>query len=116
MRAKSRGRRHRPQCARLRWRALERRATTDQASGWCRSGGSTVEDGFDVVAVGIQDERAVIVRVVVLPYARFAVVGSARGDRSRVERVDRRTVAACECDMGPGADRLTLRDPERRLA
>ena len=44
-----------------------------------------VVDGLDVVAVGVEDEGAVVVLVVVRARARLAVVGPARGERGGVE-------------------------------
>ena len=80
------------------------------------AGLSLVADRFDVVAVGVEDERAVVGRVVVLADAGRAVVGAAGRERGRVEGVDRLAVVAGERDVRAGAVRLALRDPELVLA
>ncbi|HEX4112172.1 MAG TPA: hypothetical protein VH020_06520 [Stellaceae bacterium] len=46
-------------------------------------------DGFDVVAVGVEHEGAVIVRVILRAQARRAIVVSARRQRGTMERIDR---------------------------
>jgi hypothetical protein len=63
--------------------------------------GLAVEDGLDVVAVGIDDEGAVVARVVLGADARLAVVLAAGGERGGVEAVDGGAVggleARCTC-------------------
>jgi hypothetical protein len=44
-----------------------------------------VADGFDVVAVGIEDERAVVVRPIVRPWTGRAEVAPAVRERGRME-------------------------------
>src|SRR5581483_9806685 len=73
-------------------------------------------DGLDVVPVGVVDEGAVIVRVVVLADSGSAVVDPVRREGSLVEGVDRRAVGRGEGDVRPGSVGLALDDPERRLA
>src|SRR3712207_8147794 len=51
----------------------------------------SVADDLDVVPVGVEDEGAVVVRVVLGAQAGGAVVLVAGGDRRGVERVDRRS-------------------------
>src|SRR6266700_6545227 len=46
------------------------------------------DDGFDMVAIRVDDERRVIVRTIVRPKARGALVPGAVRDRRRVESVD----------------------------
>src|SRR5690349_14531253 len=58
-----------------------------------------VAHGFDVVPVGIEHERAVIGRVVVLTQARRTVVLSACSHRRLVEGVDLRPAVGREGDM-----------------
>ncbi len=61
------------------------------ASGsWPQTGAalSVVEGGLDVVAVGVEHERAVIARVVLRPLAGRTVVAVAGGDHSVVEPFD----------------------------
>src|SRR3954470_3822436 len=65
-----------------------------------------VTDDLDVVAVGVEDERAVVAGVVDRPLTRCAVVAVARAGGRGVEPVNRRVVAG-ERDMDvlgrPGA-------------
>jgi hypothetical protein len=65
-----------------------------------------VVDGLDVVAVGVEDERAVVARRVVGADARPAVVGAARGERRRVEGVDLRAGVGGERDVATGRGRV----------
>lgn len=82
-------------------------------------------DGLDVVAVGIGDERAVVVLVVVRAHAGRAVVLAIGSDRGDVERLDLgaslgakrdvcggRILAGADPEVGlvidPEADRLTV--------
>jgi hypothetical protein len=53
--------------------------------------------------------------VVLLADSRRAVVDPAGVERRLVERVDHAAVGAGECEMGAGAERLALRDPELGL-
>src|SRR5260370_9815130 len=46
------------------------------------------DDGFDMVAIRVDDERRVIVRTIVRPKARGALVPGAVRDRLLVESVD----------------------------
>jgi hypothetical protein len=69
---------------------------------------AVVGDGLDVVAVGVEHERAVVVCVVVVADPWRAIVGAAGG----VEGVDRRAVVGSEGDMDAGSERLALDDPE----
>src|SRR3954464_15724754 len=65
---------------------------TDSHRAWLRWSALAqvrlVADGLDVVAPRIDDERAVVVLVVVRAHAGRAVVRSACGDRGVVERAD----------------------------
>src|SRR5215472_581751 len=72
-------------------------------------------DGLDVVSFGIEDEGAVIARMIVLAHAGPAVVSPSSGDRRLVEGVDHRAIAGRERDMD-GPIRLPSSDPEVRLA
>lgn len=56
-------------------------------------------NGLDVVAVGVEDERAIVVCVIVRPDTRTAVVSSSCLQGRVVERVDLGTVLRHECDM-----------------
>ena len=70
-------------------------------------------DGFDVVAVGIEDVAAVIV-VVVPPDTGRAVVGSTRIERGRVEGVDELAALGAERDVQPSPGGLSVRFEEER--
>src|SRR5262245_4671446 len=59
-----------------------------------------VADGFDVVAVGVEHERRVVRRVVVLAQPRLAVVGAAGMERCSMEAADGRPIPGCEGDVG----------------
>jgi hypothetical protein len=61
------------------------------AGGIVGHGSAVIVDDLDVVPVGVQDERAVVARVVDRALAGTAVVLIARGERGSVER---RTVAS----------------------
>src|SRR5262245_55694380 len=58
-----------------------------------------VADGFDVVAVGVEHEGAVVVLVVVRPQPGRAVVGGAGAERGRVEGVDLRARVGLEAHV-----------------
>ena len=70
-------------------------------------------DGLDVVAVRVEDEGAVVVRVVDLADTRSAVVGPAGGERGGVEGVNQ--VASIHAERHVDARlraAVSLRDPE----
>jgi hypothetical protein len=73
-----------------------------------------VTDGLDVVAVGIQNERSVVARVVVA-LARASAVAIASGDSDPVELVDGRVVAGgearCTFFVGGRSSRMTANEP-----
>ena len=64
-----------------------------------RIGSEVVVDDFDVVPVGVQDERAVVARVVDGALAGTAVVLVSRGERGGVERPDGRVVLRREREV-----------------
>jgi hypothetical protein len=66
-----------------------------------------VADGLDIVAVGVEDEGAVVAGVVDRAWARGAVVGAAGGKGGGVEGVDQLGRASAEGDVG-AADGGTL--------
>src|SRR5579871_1742385 len=72
-----------------------------------------VADGLDVVAIGVEDERAVVI-LVIPAQSRRAVVRSACGDRGGVERVDGGAVDCRERHVHSRRVGLALVDPERR--
>src|SRR5205823_3898419 len=75
----------------------------------------TVEDGLDVVAVGVVYERSVVVLVVARPESGRAIVRRPGVERRRVESIDR-------CPIWPGersvqrCRRLALSDEEVNAA
>ncbi len=73
-------------------------------------------DGFDVVTVGIEDERTVIVRVIVRPNARRAIVTAAGGERPPMERADPLPAVTSKSDMHRRLVARRLTDPEGRIA
>src|SRR5688500_14290478 len=60
----------------------------------------TMMDCLEVVAVGVEDERGVVARVIV-PGAWGAVVAATRGERRCVERVDHGAVLGLEREVMP---------------
>ena len=72
-------------------------------------------DRLDVVAVGVMDERAVVVRVVDRAEAGRAVVRAAGGDPRGVERADLGAPPGAERDVDL-VGRLAHADPEVGLA
>ena len=70
---------------------------------------SIVEDRFDIVAARVEDERAVVARVVLRPLAGRAVVGVTGLDRAHVERRDRVGARHAEGEV----DMLGRRRPRR---
>ena len=95
-------------CARARGARAARSVSTSYGHASSLVRGS-VADGLDVVAVGIEDEGAVVVLVVVVADPGRAVVGPAGGERGRVERVHRRPVGRSRTRRASRADRLPLR-------
>src|SRR5215213_4007619 len=75
-----------------------------------------VKDGLDVVAVGIEDERAVVALVVVRADPGRAVVGAARVDRGAPESIDVRARARRERDVDAPRARAARRDRDREVA
>src|SRR6478736_1687498 len=74
-------------------------------------------DGFDIVAVRIEHERPVVMRVIVRPQSGLAVVAASGRQRGSVERVDIGPGLRRERDVETAADdTLTVADPEIRLA
>src|ERR1044072_8560235 len=72
-----------------------------------------VADGLDVVAVGVEDEGAVVARVIDGARSRGTVVGAPSSESSGMESVDRLWRAGAEGDMGAADGRaLASVDPE----
>ena len=51
-------------------------------------------DRFDIVAVGIEDERAIVIRMILRAQAGCTVVLAADGDGRAIKRLDGRAVLA----------------------
>src|SRR5690349_16386750 len=62
-------------------------------------------DGFDVVAVGIDEEGGVVARAVIGAQAGLAVVAPARVEPGAVKAVDRGALIGAEGDMRAGSGR-----------
>src|SRR5581483_6768382 len=71
---------------------------------------------LDVVAIGIEDEGAVVAGMIKLAYARAAIVLSPRGNSSCKKRVDLSTILCAERKMNVWVGLATARQPEERLA
>src|SRR5262249_52456106 len=72
--------------------------------------------GFDVVPVGIEDERAVVVRVVVLANAGLAIVDTPGFDRGTIEVVHDGARLGGEGDVQSLRKPFSRRKPKVRLA
>jgi hypothetical protein len=73
-------------------------------------------DGFDVVAVGIENKRSVIMRMILRPNAGRPIVAAARNERRRVKRPH---LLPAVCAKSNVHRRLTVRglmNPEGRIA
>ena len=70
-------------------------------------------DGFDAVAVRIEHECAVVMRVVDGPDARGALVGAARGDRRSMECLAAAAIPRGERDVNAHARVATGEEEER---
>src|SRR5690606_25378999 len=79
------------------------------------SGAGDVADRFDVVAVGVQHEGAVVIGMIMGPQARCAVVAAARGKSFAMEGIDQCARGNRERDMR-AAGPLAVADPEVRFA
>src|SRR5258708_40095434 len=71
---------------------------------------------LDVVAVGIEHEGAVVIRVVVRPQPRRAVILAAGGERRTVEGVDRCAIIGGDRDVQDALNPALATDPEIRIA
>ena len=71
---------------------------------------------LDIVAVGIEHEGAVIVRVIVRPQSRRAVILAAGRERGAMEGVDRGAALGGDRDMQDALEPAFAADPEVRLA
>src|SRR5215468_11770212 len=73
-------------------------------------------DGFNVVAVGVKHEGAVVVGVIMRAQARRAIVASAGRERRLVERINRCAIVGLDRDMHWLVEGAFAADPEIRLA
>ncbi len=64
---------------------------------------NTTDNGFDVVAIRIQDEGSVVGGSVTRTGTRLAIVRSTSIERSAMERFDRLLAVSLECKMNPGS-------------
>ena len=69
-----------------------------------------------IYAVGVEHEGGVVVRVIVRPQSRPAIVLAARRHRGLVERIDRGAIPGNERDVDRIADAAFAADPEIRIA
>src|SRR6478672_12328089 len=89
----------------------------------CRIAGRTkpraslwqVAHRLDIVAVGIENERAVIIGVILWSKSRYPIVFATSPDRRSIDGIDRRAVRSNKRDMHGPALTLALRYPEGRL-
>jgi hypothetical protein len=71
-----------------------------------------VANRLNIVSIGIQNERAIVVLVIMRSRTRAAIVFSASGKRSSVELVHLLVSFGTEGDMYPRGVRSSLTDPE----
>jgi len=71
-----------------------------------------VANSLNIVSIGIQNERAIVVFVIVQSRTRIAIVSSASGKRSLVELIDLLVSCGTEGDMYPWVVWSSLSDPE----
>src|SRR6185369_1539099 len=75
-----------------------------------------VADRFDIIAVRIENEGAVIGRMILRPQARCAVVGAAGGHGGTMEGIDRGPVLGRKGHMQMAFQPFRSGDPEEGLA
>ena len=71
-----------------------------------------VADPLDVVAIGIEHEGAVIVRVILRPQSRCAIVLAAGRERGAVEGVDRGAILGGDRNVKNAPQSAFTADPE----
>src|ERR1700722_8039918 len=74
-----------------------------------------VTDHLDIVAVGVEDERPVVVRMIMGPQPGAAVRAAARGQRGVIEGIDESAAVHSERDVQRRLVRTAAVDPEVRL-
>jgi hypothetical protein len=70
-----------------------------------------MEDSFDVVAIGVEDECAVVARVIAA-FARSAIVATSCCNCGRVECINRLAIWRLECQVNSGNLPISLVDPQ----
>src|SRR5690242_5495116 len=94
---------------------ISRCSSVSESKATARSLAPVVADDLDVVAVGVENERAVVAGVVA-PLSRLAVVAIARGDEGSVELVHRRVVRGAEGEVHVlGRRPVVVDDAERAV-
>src|SRR6202042_3545158 len=71
---------------------------------------------FDVVAVGVEDECAVVIRIVLRPQSGRAIVAASGGHGGLMKRVDLRSRLGGEGYVHAARRFLAVSDPEERLS
>src|SRR6185295_14190267 len=94
-------------------RSIASRRSPDGAARGARAQPSgRVTDGFDVVAVGVEHERAVVILVIVGARSGRTVVAAACRQSGSVELVYLLAALGAECDVNARLVRLALGQPE----
>src|SRR5687767_14744524 len=103
-----------PEPAAVRNHFIKRTRSADSAEG--RASRRRMADRLDVMAVGIEHEGRVIIRMVVRPQPRRAVVPAAGRQRRAMERVYGGAILGHDRDMQRLLELALAADPEIRLA
>src|SRR5690349_13309976 len=74
-----------------------------------------VAASLDVVTIGVEHERAVVVFMILGPQTRGPIVPSPRGHGRLVKSIDERPVVGAKCDVQRGLLRRALMNPKIRL-
>ena len=74
-----------------------------------------VTDSLDVVAIGIEHERAVVIFVIMRSQPRRAIISSAGRKRGLIESIDDFPIRRRKGDMRAGLRNALEADPEERL-
>jgi hypothetical protein len=71
-----------------------------------------VANDLDIVTVRVEDEGTVIIRMILRPEARRAVVFPSRRQGGLMKSIDQRAVVDPKGDMNAGVVRCSFADPE----
>src|ERR1700730_11336094 len=74
-----------------------------------------VANGLDIVAVRIEDERTIVIGMVIWAYSWLSIVPAAGGDRCIMKLVDGCAIRRRKGDMGTCLRGLSPPDPEEGL-